>query len=229
MIDQEHRLSRHLRSWLGTWPPSRRLVVVGSDRRVLPGWDGAVHPLVGIAAPEGIVLSVPPDRVAVVEQLAPDPADPSWEARLESAMARPGMVLGLGIFRAAAAVPLLPAVGEWVPADDPVVPAWLHPFGGEVLIARAADGRYAAGLGLKRHDGIGREISVGTGPAHRGRGLGRRLVATAARRVLERGLIPTYLHDPGNTASAAVAEAAGFPDRGWRVIGMWPQTADDGA
>ena len=32
--------------------------------------------------------------------------------------------------------------------------------------------------------------------------------------------MPTYLHDPANTASAKVADAAGFPDRGWTVLGM---------
>ena len=34
------------------------------------------------------------------------------------------------------------------------------------------------------------------------------------------GVVPTYLHDPANTASAKVADAAGFPDRGWTVLGM---------
>jgi predicted GNAT family acetyltransferase len=46
------------------------------------------------------------------------------------------------------------------------------------------------------------------------------LVATAAREVLRRGAVPTYLHDVANTASAKVADAAGFPDRGWRVLGL---------
>ena len=81
-------------------------------------------------------------------------------------------------------------------------------------------GRYLAGVGIKRHDDIGRELAVGTEPAARGRGLARRLVAQAARRVLDEGGIATYQHDPANVASARVAEAAGFPDRGWRSVGM---------
>ena len=55
----------------------------------------------------------------------------------------------------------------------------------------------------------------------RGRGLARRLVAQAARRVLAGGALPTYLHAPDNEASARVARAAGFPDRGWQVVGFF--------
>ena len=46
-------------------------------------------------------------------------------------------------------------------------------------------------------------------------------VAQAARRVLDQGAIATYQHDPLNIASSRVAEASGFPDRGWRSLGMW--------
>ena len=59
--------------------------------------------------------------------------------------------------------------------------------------------------------------------AARGRGLARRLVAQAARRVLEEGAVPTYLHETANVASARVADAAGFPDRGWRAYGVYPR------
>lgn len=55
-----------------------------------------------------------------------------------------------------------------------------------------------------------------------GGGLARRLVAQAARRVLAEGAVPTYLHSRQNTASARVAEAAGFPDRGWLSFGVYP-------
>jgi hypothetical protein len=53
----------------------------------------------------------------------------------------------------------------------------LKPFSGEVLLA-LEDGRYVAGVGLKRQDPSGEEIAVGT-----------------------------YLHPPDNVASARVAEA----------------------
>ncbi|MFD0823122.1 GNAT family N-acetyltransferase, partial [Micromonospora zhanjiangensis] len=74
---------------------------------------------------------------------------------------------------------------------------------------------------VKRHDRYGRELAVGTDPAAEGRGLARRLVAQAARRVLDEGAVPTYLHAPDNVASARVAEAAGFADRGWSMYGLF--------
>ena len=69
---------------------------------------------------------------------------------------------------------------------------------------------------------------MGTEPAVRGRGLARRLVAQAARRVLDEGAVPTYLHDPANVASARVAEAAGFPDLGWKTYGVFEGTPGGG-
>ena len=80
-----------------------------------------------------------------------------------------------------------------------------------------------AGVGIKVHDPHGQELSVVTDEAARGLGYARRLVATAARRVLADGSVPTYLHAPDNTASARVAEAVGFADRGWKVYGLWPR------
>ena len=79
---------------------------------------------------------------------------------------------------------------------------------------------YLAGVGIKRHDQYGHELSVGTEPEARGRGLARRLVAQAARRVLDEGAVPTYQHAFDNVASARVAQAAGFPDRGWTSMGV---------
>ncbi len=84
-------------------------------------------------------------------------------------------------------------------------------------------GRVIAGVGIKVHDQYGQELSVVTEEAARGLGLARRLVATAARRILTEGSVPTYLHAPDNTASARVAEAVGFPDRGGKVYGLWPR------
>ncbi len=231
-MDQDHagadaRLTRHLRSWLGAWPPSGALEIVGSPLRNEPGWDGAPQPLIGVATPDGTVLSVPPERVAAVRAACADPDDAGWPDRVAMAMDAPGAVVGLGTFRSVtspASVPALPALGEWLRVDDPVVPSWLHPFGGWVLIACDADGQYAAGVGVKRHDAHGRELAVGTVPAQRGAGLARRLVVTAARRLLDEGFAVTYLHDPANTGSARVAEAAGFADRGWQIIGLWPRS-----
>lgn len=114
----------------------------------------------------------------------------------------------------------MPEAGQWIPADADEVPTWLRPFRGQVLVATDPDGRHLAGVGIKRHNCYGHELSVVTTPAARGRGLARALVAQAARRVLDEGAIPTYLHDAGNTASARLAQAAGFPDHGWTSFGI---------
>jgi len=54
-------------------------------------------------------------------------------------------------------------------------------------------------------------------------------VATAARRILDEGGVPTYLHQPSNMASARVADAVGFRDRDWTVHGLWPRQRRDDA
>ena len=95
----------------------------------------------------------------------------------------------------------------------------MRPFGGDVLVV-FEDGRYVAGLGIKRHDELGREVAVATEEPWRGKGLARALVARASRRILRAGGVPIYLHGRGNAASARVASAAGFPDRGWFILGL---------
>jgi GNAT superfamily N-acetyltransferase len=211
------RLDRHLRSWLGAWPPAAGVTVVGCARRDQPCWDGAIRPLAGVSTPEGAVVSVAPDRVDAVRAAGPGLED-VLDA-LPEALGQPGGVVGRGVYRYSTAPLQVDPIGTWVPADDPGVPAWLRPFGGDVLVVRE-DGRYIAGLGIKRHDELGREVAVATEEAWRGRGLARALVARAATEILRDGGVPIYLHGRGNAASAHVAEAAGFPDRGWFVLGL---------
>jgi predicted GNAT family acetyltransferase len=81
-------------------------------------------------------------------------------------------------------------------------------------------GEYVAGVGIKVHDEHGHELAVVTEERAREKGLARRLVAQAARRVLDVGAVPTYLHADSNVRSAKVAVAAGFPERGWRILGV---------
>jgi len=215
-------LVRHLAGWLGHWPPRRRLEVVGSLARTTPGWDGAVHPALGVASEAGGVLSVPPERVQDVTALLADDGDRAALApSLPELVGYPDRHWYEASFRWSDAPSPLPDAGRWVPAAHPAVPSWLRPFGGDVLLALDPDnGAYLAGVGIKRHDAVGHELSVGTAARARGRGLARRLVAQAARRVLDEGAVPTYLHAPDNVASARVAEAAGFPDRGWTAFGI---------
>jgi len=214
-------LVAHLRAWLGAWPPESPVHIVGWPLRQQPGWDGGRYPVAGVGTGGMVVLSVPPAaaeavtaasrRVRSIEALA---------HRLPALVGRPGDNFGQGVFRWSTRPSPLPDAGEWVDATDPRLPAWMGPFNGPVLVAWDAEGRYAAGVGRKRHDDHGQELAVATDSAHRGRGLARRLVAQAARRVLDEGAVPTYLHAPDNLASARVAEAAGFPELGCSVYGL---------
>lgn len=219
--------AEQLGAWLGGWPPARPVLVVPDPRAGAPGWDGGPRSVSGAVDPEGrCVVRVPP---AVADRLSrPVPDVATLLAALPAAVGVPGTA-GTGALRWARDVPgpeRSPDVGVWLPAPladagDPRVPAWLRPFGGEVLVALDDDGRHLAGVGLKRHDDVLWEVAVVTDERARGQGLARRLVAQAARSVQEQGRGLLYLHAPDNEASARVARASGFPDTGWQVLGYW--------
>jgi GNAT superfamily N-acetyltransferase len=245
-LDLAGRLERHLAAWLGAWPPAPgELLVVGSARRTTPGWDGKVYPVVGVSTPDGTVLSVPPDLVAPTRAAGGDMA--AVAAAVPALVGRPDARFGRGVFRWCHELvegdpwrltpPLSgghsPAPGPeavwpeavwpeavWLAPDDERVPPWLAVFNGEVLVHLDEHGRYGAGVGRKRHDDWGQELSVATEEHLRGKGLARRLVAQAARRVADEGAVATYLHAISNIASAKVAEASGFPDTGWWILGL---------
>lgn len=195
---------------------------MGDPARARPAWDGRPALLQGLSDGVRTVIAVPPDAVDGTRAvLGSDLADPGLGARLAPVLGMRRAVFGAGVFRWTHLPTPLPGVGTWVGADDGRLPPWLAPFNGRRLVAFDARGRYLGGIGIKQHDPFGQEIAVVTAAAARGRGVARRLVVTAARRILADGAVPTYLHDPANAASARVAQAAGFPDRGWRVYGLW--------
>lgn len=221
------RLERHLASWLGEWPPiPGRITVVGSPRRTEPGWDHKVQIFVGVATTTGAVLSVPPGLEDEVRRLGGDLDE--MAPKLGAVLGSKGSRLGRGKFRWCEEPTDLPEVGEWVERHDERVPEWLKPFNGPVLLAWDDNGHYGAGVGLKHHDEWGHELAIATEESLRGRGLARALVAQAARRVLAEGAVPTYLHAYENLASDRVATAAGFPDHGWQVLGLWPGSGGNG-
>jgi len=223
------RLVAHLNTRLGAWPPQGPLTVAGSPARLAPGWDGQVERVLGVGrevgAGGGAVLSVPPGAADAVRALGEDLHAPGYAEGLAAVLGPPPITFGWGVYRWSVTPTPGEDPGRWLPRSDPRVPLWLQPFNGEVCVALDGGGRYVAGVGLKRHDADGWEIAVGTAPEARRRGLARGLVAQAARAVLAAGAIPLYLHDRANTASARTAEAAGFPDRGWRVYAHWTPPA----
>jgi GNAT superfamily N-acetyltransferase len=219
----ERRLTAFLRSRLGVWPPEQPLQIVASPVRDAPGWDGSSIPMVGIESPDGTVISYSPTRFSGACDIDPVALEDELgtadvHMTIPRLFGRPDMHFGRAVFRYVDQPADLPEVGEWVPRNDPRLPEWLRPFNGDVLVAWDEKGEYAAGVGLKKHNDFGHEISVGTDPAHRGQGLARMLVAQAARQILRDGAIPIYLHGDRNAASSRVAEQSGFPDRGWHLV-----------
>lgn len=219
----EAKLSRFLEDRLGLWPPTDSLHIVPHVSRETPGWNGEVVPFIGIESPGGTVISVAPSvfpNAPRIDPLAVEDELGAAEAYLSipRLFGHPERHFGRAVFRWSDAPTDSPDIGEWVSPDDPRLPDWLHPFNGDVLVVWAEDGTYAAGVGRKKHNACGHEIAVGTAPAHRGKGLARHLVAQAARRILDEGALPLYLHGDHNAASGHVADAAGFPHRGWHAI-----------
>ena len=210
-------LGRHLRSWLGTWPATSPVDVVESEGRRRPGWDGQPHPLVGVGGPGGLVLSVAPGNAAKVAAAIAGLAvgGTAFMEAVSSAVGECDRPVVRTAFRWCTDPVPSDDIGVWLDRDDPAVPDWLRPFNGRVLVARGVDGDVVSGVGLKRHDRFGHELAVVTTARARGRGLAARLVAQTARSVLAAGALPTYLHLAANSASAHVAERAGFADAGW--------------
>lgn len=225
------RLTAHLQHWLGAWPPAPGVHVVGHAARAEPSWDGTRRDFVGVATPTGAVLSVPPALVAPLAAVVAagigtdtDLTDPAVSDALGPAVieayGRPGAFFGGALFRWSNAPTASDDPGVWLPTDDPRLPDWLRPFNGDVLVALVGD-QVAAGVGRKQHDAHGHELAVVTEEGFRGQGFAQRLVTQAARRVIADGAVPTYLHAADNVASARTAVASGFPDQGWRILGLF--------
>lgn len=211
-------LVRHLRSWAGAVPSRPGVTVVANPRVARGGWDGRPELLTGLVDPIGAcVVSLPPGAAYAATTLLGDdgPLDV-----LPALLGMPDRTVERRVFRWTTSPTELPRIGEWRHATHPAVPQWLRPFGGRVLVVEDARGHHLAGVGIKRHDHLVHELAVATAPEARGLGLARHLVAQAAASVLERGLIPTYQHLPDNVASARVATAAGFAERGWSALAL---------
>ena len=211
-------LLHHLRSWAGAVPSRPGVTIIANPRVSRPGWDGRPELLTGLVSPEGgCVVSLPPAAACAATTLLGDdgPLDV-----LPALLGLPERSVERRVYRWTTRPAELPRVGTWLPARTPGVPEWLRPFGGDVLTARDSRGRQVGWVGIKRHDTLVRELAVVTAPEARGLGIARALVAQAASAVLSAGAVPTYLHLPGNVASARVAEAAGFADRGWHSLAL---------
>lgn len=225
------RLDDHFIQWLGAIPIPDRTQFVVSAIRDQPGWDGKVRPIQGVTGPDGSVLAVSPSVAHLFngvdsEGLFRDAGLPDAHARLSATLGVP-VSFGMPTFRWGETAADHPEIGEWVDSDDCRIPDWLRLFNGGVLATFDDRGNYQAGVGLKRHNDIAREISVGTDPEHRGQGYATQLVAQAARHIIAGGGVPIYQHGGGNDASGRVADLAGIPDRGWHMLEIHPGNTGD--
>jgi len=179
----------------------------------------------GVSNGSGAVISVPPSAVdAATEAMAAGLDREGVGNELGEILGVGPAAFGAGVFRTTTTIdPNLTDLGVWFDRQTDDLPEWLAPFNGRRLVAFDDDGAVLGSIGIKVHDEFGQEISVVTEEAARGTGIARRLVATAARRIVADGAIPTYLHAQDNTASARVADAVGFADQGWLVYGLWPR------
>lgn len=123
-------------------------------RQHLTGWAGALP-----AAAE--LLLTHPER----------PHDARSLTALPRLLGKPGHIVERVAFGWTVAPADLPSAGCWVDSTSPRLPGGLRPFGGQALVAFDEHGDYLAGVDIKRHDELGHEISVGTEPQARGRGL----------------------------------------------------------
>jgi RimJ/RimL family protein N-acetyltransferase len=225
-------LGQHLQAWAGYSSQPEQLRVVGNAANSRAGWSGHPNVVTGVIDPTGrTTLAVPASdarrvRASVARALrgrglATTTQDSDIDlaiAGVPAALHRPQEHIERVHLRWTLTPAALPTVGTWITPNDPRLPDWLRPFGGLALCAIDERGRIVAGVGIKRHDSWAHELAVVTEPQARGRGLARQLIAQAARELLQRDIVPTYLHTPGNAASARVAEAAGFAWSGWQAL-----------
>src|SRR5688572_10911816 len=158
------RLTRHLSTSLGAWPPRERFRAVVLPARDRPGWDGGTWPGLGVESPHGTVFSLSPRLVAtadapVHELLATATTATDPVAAIVAGLGRPELNLWRSVFRWTERPAPSPNLVEWVPSRDPRLPAWLRAFGGDVLVAWDGDGGVAAGVGRKVHTPWAHELA----------------------------------------------------------------------
>lgn len=104
--------------------------------------------------------------------------------------------------------PALDALRDAMPAEE-----WDHgggDLGGMPVFGAFADGVLAARAGYEVWGGRIAHLSVATHPAHRGRGRGAAVFASATRAALEAGLVAQHRALQSNTQSLRIARRLGF-------------------
>src|SRR5690606_22043693 len=112
--DEPTLLTRHLRQWLGKWPAESELDIEESSGRIRPGWDGAIHPVIGVASPSGAVLSVPPRHAKHLRRRYAELGGlDALAVEIPAAVGFPRSSWYRAVFRWTTSPSPLPEVGEW--------------------------------------------------------------------------------------------------------------------
>jgi hypothetical protein len=184
--------------------PGRVAVAEAGDPRM---------PARALARRGGAVVGVAPPWSGLLRERLDGPA--SLGPALDAVAGAAGGQHWSWVARTGVAIPAPSAEVAVLDTSDPRLPDWvIGHFSGEAWVVLGDGGEVLSTAVLKRYDDRLREISVGTAEAARGRGLAKAVTAAAARAVLAEGRAVLYNHDPGNDASARVAEAVGLHEFG---------------
>src|SRR6266540_2792743 len=168
----------------------------------------AVHPSMTARAfvrHGGAVVGVAPEQAARLRDLL-DGHDTVAPALKALAAELPGHMFS-GTARTGVVIPAPVVEVTVLDASDPRLPQWVQGhFVGEAWVVMEG-GEVLSTAVLKRYDERLREISVGTAPSARGRGLARAVVAAAARFVLAEDRAVLYNHAVDNDVSARMSSA----------------------
>ena len=195
--------------------------ILSTPQRGLPNWHGYVLPIVGLSFAPGAVLACRPDLVdALRRELGSDVRLPYLDGPALRRLLRathntlPHAFTLAGDLRAVDRATFAPSPtadrAELIADEDTAALHLRTRFDGAIFGVRGSHGRLVSWAALKLKSDSVWEVAVATEADYRGRGFGRDVVSAASQYALEQGVMPIYIHDRDNSASAFVARALGY-------------------
>lgn len=195
--------------------------LLSAASRGLPTWHGFTMPIIALSLSQGAVVACRPD---LLERLRAELGSDAHQAYLDGAGLRrlwravqrctPNAFTLAGDFRVADTSTFEPSASvdraELIDDQDASALHLRTRFDGPIFGVRGPHGRLISWAALKLKSDAVWEIAVATEPDYRGRGFARDVVSAAAAYTLERGRLPTYVHDRDNGSSGFVARSTGF-------------------
>jgi GNAT superfamily N-acetyltransferase len=199
------------------------LHLVPTRKRTRPGWAGYTKPIQALVRGDCTVVSMNPDLESSVRaELGRGGEWPltSWASfdRLRRASQRSYpyafILSGHSMFCDDRSFCPLGEHAELLPRSDPRGRDLRARFDGEIFVVFGPRGEIASWAAIKLKSDSVWEIAVVTEPAHRGRGLARKVVAAATQHILEQGRAALYIYDKSNLASGKVCRSLGYQEYG---------------